>query len=74
MKITIDREGCIECGACEAACPDIFELIGDDAADIIRKYRRDSNPAEGEVEMEMAPCAQEAAEACPVSVITIVQN
>lgn len=28
MKITVDQEKCISCGACAATCPQCFEMIG----------------------------------------------
>jgi ferredoxin len=72
MKITIDREGCIECGICEASCPDIFELKNNEKARIVEKYRSNSNPASGEVGADLASCARDAADGCPVSVITVI--
>jgi ferredoxin len=70
MKITIDRDECIECGACETACPAVFELKDDEKARVVEKFRRDANPAAGEVGEDLASCAKEAADACPVCVIT----
>jgi ferredoxin len=71
MKITIDRKDCIECGLCEATCPDIFELKDNEKARITVKNRQDENPAAGEVGSDLAPCAREAADSCPVSVIKV---
>lgn len=58
MEVTIDRSGCIGCGQCVAACPDVFELASDGLAQVIRQPDA-SNEGEARV----------AAEACPVSVI-----
>ncbi len=71
MKITIDREGCIECGACENTCPDVFELKDNEKARVKEKFRKDGNPANGEVGPDLTSCAQEASYACPVSVISV---
>jgi ferredoxin len=71
MKITIDRAGCIECGVCQVTCPDIFEMEDSGAASISIKYRREENPGAGQVDADLAPCAQEAADSCPVSVIGV---
>lgn len=70
MKINIDREGCIECGACEASCAAVFQLPNGDKAVIVEKYRIDGKPEMGEVPEEMESCVQEAADSCPVTVIS----
>ena len=68
MKVTIDREGCIECGACEAACPRVFVLKLGETASIVDKFQT-KGPAEGEVGADLESCAKEAETSCPVSVI-----
>ena len=69
MKIYIDREGCIECAACEAACPEVFVLEEGEKASIVEKYQT-GGPAEGEVGKDLVDCAKEAEVSCPVEVIT----
>lgn len=61
MKATIDRSGCIGCGLCPSICPEVFEMADDGLAEVIV----DDIPAGVE------GTAQEAAESCPVSVITV---
>ncbi len=70
MKIVIDRDGCIECGACEATCPTVFQLKDGDKASIVEKYRLNSHPGVGKVGEDLNDCAQEAADSCPVEVIS----
>lgn len=70
MKIHIDQEGCIECGLCEQTCSDIFILENGQKASIIEKYQKNS-PNEAEVPDNLKSCANDAAESCPVQVITI---
>jgi ferredoxin len=70
MKITIDREGCIECGLCAETCPDIYELKDGDKASIVEKYRQ-GDPSKGEVGDDLNSCAREAADSCPVQVIMV---
>ncbi len=60
MKACIDREGCIGCGACAAICPQVFHMAEDGLAEAAEQIKR----ADAEL-------AQEAAQACPVEVITI---
>lgn len=69
MKVTIDREGCIECGVCESICPDVFELKDNEKSRIVEKYRVGGDPATGEVNGDQVSCSKEAEEACPVTVI-----
>lgn len=59
MKVKIE-EGCIACGACESFCPDVFTV--EDVA-VVNEANVDANK----------DCVQEAADACPVSVIVIEQ-
>lgn len=61
MKASIDRENCISCGLCESICPEVFRMGAD-------------GPAEAYVESvpeAFQDTAKEAAEGCPVSVITV---
>jgi len=61
MKATIDRSGCIGCGLCTETCPEVFR-IGDDG---LAEVYTDPIPEGAE------SAAQEAADNCPVSVITV---
>ncbi len=60
MKVTVDEDLCIGCGACEEVCPDVFR-IGDDG--IARVVRDDPGP--------LTALAIEAAEGCPQGAITV---
>ena len=70
MKITIDREGCIECGVCSSTCEDVFELKDGEKASITPQHQT-GDPANGEVGDDLSACAREAADSCPVQVITV---
>jgi ferredoxin len=60
MKIMIDEEACIGCGACEAICPDVFYMDGDKA-----KVKNDANFKDFKTEIE------DARTGCPVECITV---
>ncbi len=70
VTITIDQEGCTECGACEGTCAEIFEVPSGEKARVVEKYRKGSTD-KGEVGDDLAGCAQEAADSCPVEVISV---
>ena len=57
MKVSVDKKACIGCGACEATCPAVF-VIQDGKATVKTPSTSD-------------PCAQEAADGCPVQAIKI---
>lgn len=61
MKAKIDRDGCISCGLCPDTCPEVFQMADDGKAEVIAD----------EVPKGKESQAEEAAEGCPVSVITI---
>jgi ferredoxin len=72
VKITIDRPGCVSCESCWTLCPDVFEQNPDDGlSEVAEQYRVDGNLAEGKVADDLADCTQEAADACPVAVISV---
>ena len=60
MNVAIDRDGCIGCGVCADTCPEVFRMADDGLAEV---YAEVMPGNEG--------CAKEAAEGCPVSVITV---
>ncbi|MDD4689793.1 MAG: ferredoxin [Eubacteriales bacterium] len=61
MKAFVDKDGCISCGLCVNICPDVFQFDEDQKAEAVL----DPVPAEHE------ESAREAADSCPVSVISI---
>ena len=57
MKVSVDKKLCIGCGSCEAVCPKVF-VLKDGKAEV-----KTANTSD--------PCAQEAADGCPVQAIKI---
>lgn len=61
MKASIDRDGCISCGLCVTICPEVFRMADDGLAEVYVD----------EVPKEYEDSANQAAEECPVEVISI---
>jgi ferredoxin len=71
MKVSIDGEGCISCGKCEAACPEVFKLLTETGgkSSIVEKYRK-VDIGKGEVGDDLRACVETARASCPVQVIS----
>ncbi|WP_251391401.1 ferredoxin [Mediterraneibacter agrestimuris] len=61
MKAKVN-EGCISCGTCVAACPEVFRFNEEDLAE-----------AYADVTEEVQESAEEARDSCPVAVIDIFE-
>lgn len=60
MRVKVDQELCISCGACIDACPEVFEWNEEDKAQSIVE----------EVPADVEDQASEAIESCPTNAIT----
>ena len=63
MKATVDQEGCISCGVCVSACPEVFSFNEDVVSEAI----------DGDIPEDCVDAAKEARDSCPVSVISITE-
>ena len=61
MKLKIDKNKCIGCGACASICSELFEIDNDGKAETKKST----------INEEEKKCAQEAADSCPVQAIEI---
>ena len=59
MKLVVDKDICIGCGACAAICPDVFEIDDDGLAVSVAN----------EINEEVEEDAIDAKEGCPVNAI-----
>ena len=58
VKIKVDREACIGCGACVSVCSKSFEMFEGKAREKVK-------------EVKNASCEKDAQESCPVNAISI---
>jgi len=67
VKIILESDKCIGCGACEAVCPEFWELKGE------KTTLKGSKKAGKNYELEVddAKCCEDAAAACPVQCIRV---
>lgn len=61
MKVTVDQDACIGCGACEEICPAVFH---------VSETAGKSEVIDAEA-CEYAGCCEAAEENCPVDAIAI---
>ena len=59
MKLIVDKDICIGCGACAAMCPDVFEIDDDGLATAVLD----------EINEDVMDDAIDAKEGCPVNAI-----
>ena len=63
MKVVVNKDNCIGCGACEAICPEVFALDDEGLSNVICD-NCDNHEDE----------AKEAIEGCPTSAISEVKE
>lgn len=64
MKVVLNRDACIGCGACAALCEDIFEIDNEGFSKVIKEEVKDE-----EVEL-----TRDAIESCPTGAITLEEK
>jgi ferredoxin len=70
-KVKIDHDACTACGLCyDDECPDVFEE-GEDGKSSVKAAFRKGAANEGEIPADKKGCAESAADACPVTAITV---
>ncbi len=75
MNVTIDRKECTSCGTCWETCPAFFEENPDDHfSQVMEKFRLNSDIAGGSVPEDLTSCVTDAADLCPVSIISLEKS
>lgn len=64
MKVMVNRDACIGCGACAAICDIVFE-IDDEGLSVVKKE---------EVSEEEKQAVIDSAESCPTSAIEVTEE
>jgi ferredoxin len=72
-KVMLDREHCIGCSACVGVCPKFWEMGSDGKTTLKNSKRNDGGWYELEVKDADVDCNRQAAQACPVDVIRVVE-
>jgi len=60
MKVKVDQEECVSCGACLDICPAVFQWNADDKADVIMGSEDVPSNEEGAVQESIESCPTEA--------------
>lgn len=72
FAVHVERDECILCGTCWDVCPEVFEPSDEDGlCQIVEDYRTPAGIAHGKVSGAQLDCVTEAAEGCPVEIITV---
>jgi len=75
MKVTIDRSNCTSCGTCWDACPAFFEESPEDSfSRVLERYHLNGDHGKGIAPEDLEACVTEAADFCPVSIITVEES
>lgn len=60
MKVEVNKDACIGCGACAAICPDVFEMDDEGLSSVIKE----------EISDDLKEDVEEAVDSCPTSAIS----
>ena len=73
IRVRIDRDKCLGCGAAPSTCPKVFVLGSDNGKNrVVDEYSVEltSSVSIGEVPEELLECVKSGAEVCPVKAIS----
>ena len=67
MKVKVNRDACIGCGACAAICPDVFEIDDEGLSKVVNSDVKDENI--DDVKDENIDDVKDAIDSCPTGAI-----
>lgn len=67
-KIRLERDKCISCGACQAVCPNYWQIADDGKINLLGSQKQGENEI---LEVGDIACNRDAADTCPVQCIII---
>lgn len=64
MKVKVNKDACIGCGACASICPEVFELNDEGLSEV----------KEEEVKEGLQDEVRDATDSCPTGAIVVEEN
>ena len=71
MKVKVNKDACIGCGACASICPDVFELKDEGLSEVKVEEENKEKEEFVSVKEELQDEVRDAADSCPTGAIEI---
>ena len=74
MKVKVNKDACIGCGACAAICDEVFELNDEGLSEVKVEENSENKEEFVSVKEELQDEVRDAADSCPTGAIEIEEN
>ncbi len=74
MKVKVNKDACIGCGACAAICDEVFELNDEGLSEVKVEENSENKEEFISVKEELQDEVRDAADSCPTGAIEIEEN
>ena len=71
MKVKVNKDACIGCGACASICPDVFELNDEGLSEVKVEEENKEKEEFVSVKEELQDEVRDAADSCPTGAIEV---
>ena len=71
MKVKVNKDACIGCGACASICPDVFELNDEGLSEVKVEEENKEKEEFASVKEELQDEVRDAADSCPTGAIEV---